>query len=236
MYGGPLHVALDIDGVFADFNREICERITAKFNIPTPEGHALEWGWSSWISGLTDKMEKEVVDQFYAEGAWDRLHSYHEAEAEYERLNELFADHQFSFITSRPRRAHKDTVNWLISNGFTFARNVFHAEAGDRKGETARFLGVHIALDDYGPAVLNYQDNGIVGVLLSRPYNKGYEKLVEARGGLVVATIEEFVDHLMQKHVVQDEVMDEGPTVLPAYSMANQNGENMTPISEQAAE
>ncbi len=174
------------------------------------------WHWSEWVDGLTHDMESAAWDAIFENPKYRHLWYGLRplcSTGEIARINLLSRKNLVTFVTNRSEKGqHTDvadvTRQWLHRQGLLPWQNAFLARRRE-KGRVARRLGTHIAIEDNGENALDYLDSGVGVALLRRPYNEAFVKLVEARGGYIVASVGEFLDMCFRFEVQQEERFSE---------------------------
>ena len=214
-----MHIAFDVDGVLANFSKGFCAVLKDLFNIDIDPTECRSWHWWEWVDGLTEDMENQawrsIFDDHKYRHFWTELEPLC-TDADVKRINALSKEHVVTFITSRTEKAQHQNVcivtqAWLHHEGFRAYPNVF---ISSEKGKRAKELGVHVMIDDNGPNAIDLLDAGIATALLRRPYNESFVELVRAKGGVIVNSLDEFIDLCMKTQVhVEDyqEILAQAP-------------------------
>lgn len=211
-----MHIVFDVDGVLADFHIAYEKVLLSLYpDLPlVPGGVKKAWHWSEWVDGLTKEMEDKAWVAIFEDPKyrdfWKDLPPLATPD-DILRINRLSRTNIVSFLTNRSAEGQHAKVAgatqiWLDIHSFRTHANVFLAAAG-KKGERARLLGGHLAIEDNGGNCIDFLESGIGVCMLRRAYNEGFVELVRARGGYIVDTLTEFLDLCFRFDAQQEDAL-----------------------------
>jgi hypothetical protein len=175
-----LHIGLDLDGVFADF-----QRCYEELYWPYPE--PLWDTYDGYRKRYTDEEFKRQIKAMGKTGSYRRLKPYPTAIATWNRLRHL-PNTKLHVITHRPREAWADTVTWLEDHNleadtlsFSSDKTIVRALGGNNADD------IYMAIDDYDHHWSALSLAGVDAYLCDRPWNKTH--------GEITVTLSEFANH-----------------------------------------
>jgi hypothetical protein len=185
-------VMFDIDGILANFNYALAQLAKAVFHVTLPNHPDKVRCWDYALEVLTAAQHHQLWNRIHdSQCFWSHLPSLLERKT-WCRLR-YFQDkgNLLYFVTGRTGiYVHLQTTKWLTDMGI-YAPQVICIS---RKGEAARLLGAHYAIDDKaGNAIaISYMAPECKAYILDRPYNQ-FSSGVIGRKVQRVKTVEEFL-------------------------------------------
>ena len=171
---GRRKLAVDLDGVLADFFESITKYYNRRFgtNFLTDDIYTLRL-WEVW--GLREGEEKEIITDFFKT---DLSKNIPVVDGSSESINSLSMGNDLAIVTARPISTYGDTFNWLDRNfrgkfqDIHFASHHFPGN-GTKKNKSDFCLeyGYGILIDDYHGHVNECAEKGITSFLMTRPWN-----------------------------------------------------------------
>lgn len=205
----PVKLALDLDGVFADFNGQpgshgfsrVLVETTKKDLFPTP---FIPDTWNWWTALGYRKSEGDMAWKYVDQSAyfWSALRPLPGAKEALAAIQFYIEKKlvQVTFLTTRNSpTAHWQSVEWLQQHGI-HRPQVCICHNSHSKAQIARALQVHAIVDDYvhNLKAMHMHDSGIKRFLVRQPYNVGLDHECGA-GVRVLDTLTqlvELIDHL----------------------------------------
>lgn len=180
----PLHIGLDLDGVFANFNDHPDKGGMAALLIETSGRNLFPKDWKGpdtwhWWGALGyKKSEADVAWEAIRTRAdfWLALNPYPDTAWALHRLSTLVSTRgvRYTFLTTRPgTSAHWQSVRWLRLHGMPEPQ-VIICPSSESKGVLAKALGLDAYVDDYPPnieAVWRFSPD-TAARLYAQPWNK----------------------------------------------------------------
>lgn len=165
-----VHVGLDLDGVFADFQTRY-EDLYWPFAEPC-------WDvYDGYAKRYSSEEFKRQIKSMARQGHYGSLDLYPGAKACWDRLRAL-PNVKLHVITYRPKEAWEDTVYWLKFHSldcdtlsFSADKTILRALAGKPAAFDCR--GLLIAIDDWDKHWQANADVGVRSYLCDRPWNRG---------------------------------------------------------------
>jgi len=157
-----LNVALDCDGVLANFSDGLIKRAN---KMGLGEHFPKTWkGVSYWY--VSEHFSKVMKDAWLDPDFWLNLKPLPGAKA----LNFTPA----CYITSRPIKTEV-TEKWLEMHGFPKAE-VITVSKPEEKLQHMQDRGIDLLIDDYYVTIIQLLDNDLKAVLYKAPYQRGHEE------------------------------------------------------------
>ncbi len=153
-------IALDIDGVLADFSQGVIDRakkMRMSEHFPANSSEVDCWD-------MCDKFQEVMKDAWRDEEFWLGLNPI--------RTSRPVPFTPIAYITSRPVSSSV-TAEWLLKNRFPIAP-VITVSRPEEKLEHLKELGVKIFVDDLHGTVRQVREAGINAILFEAPYQRGH--------------------------------------------------------------
>ncbi|MEM4296507.1 MAG: NIF family HAD-type phosphatase [Candidatus Anstonellales archaeon] len=164
-------LAVDIDGVLANFLQAFLDFFNALKGTGYKEYHICHWEFSKCF-GITKEEERRLLDNFYASGKLKQLTCLPYAK---EAIKELSKIYEIYALTSRHNSLYSDTIFWIRTH-FPEIKDVFFLDKTRNSKEIiCREIGIKILVEDNKDFAFKAAQNGIFVLLMDKPYNKGLE-------------------------------------------------------------
>lgn len=174
-----LKLAIDIDGVLANFTKGYAAKINELFPGTIPEGYEpQDWDWTAVLSPAAAVAAWKAIEQ--DETFWEYLDCYCDnAQALYAFLHE-YPEVEVYYVTARARTVGKtllaQTKLWLAQRGLVSENtSIIPVTSGKKKGEVYAALGINMSIDDAWSNVaasINVEGHRGNDYLLDRPWNR----------------------------------------------------------------
>lgn len=187
-------VAIDIDGVLAEWNQPFHKLLTQVGAKMHPlDGEPLTWEWMTGL-GATEADIKAACAA-YTNLFWRFLPRHADLDRRaMEDLYEINNNHATTFVTARPPKFRDASHEWLQSNaigtGFNVPETVHVIHTPHRKVMALVALEPRVIIEDNGVTLADYavaeRDHHLppcLKILVSRPYNVRWQ----GQHGLVTA-------------------------------------------------
>lgn len=185
-----MRLAIDLDGVVANFTKRYGEIINKLYPGAIPEGYdPPDWDWTD---KLTPEMTKAAWEEIVRTSQfWLSLDTYPEnAQALHAFIN-AYPSVEVYYVTARAETADYpvllQTRWWLEQRGLmTYNTSIIRVEHGKDKGRVLRALAVDYSVDDNVDNVINSMNDDPFGehYLLARSWNVAHQSVL--RGALTL--------------------------------------------------
>lgn len=190
-----MKIALDLDGVLADFTKGMVPILNRHLEKPV-DGRSVpnRWNWSDL--GATEKHVRNTwIDICDTEDYFERLDHLEGAVDLYVALQRGdLLGHELMFLTSRPQTKGKDvreqTARWIESKTGLHKPNVVVVANASGKSEVLRLWETDFFLDDYAPMVIMAK-HVCTPYMLRQPWNRYDEQAYSIRS---VDRVAQFLD------------------------------------------
>lgn len=197
-------IAIDIDGVLADFTAAYIEVINGIYPGKIPPGYQpKDWWWTDMLSKEETKAAWKVIDK--SEGFWAMLRPHQENINALRNFLRVYEGSGLDiyYVTSRTTAGRKyttltQTKFWLDKYGLNGANTslVIVPEGGKvSKGDIYKSLAIEASVDDRDKNVREAMEDcpGHMAYLLDRSWNKSADSL----DGWRVANLSRFLAKVM---------------------------------------
>lgn len=182
---GALVVAIDIDGVLADYPRCFYDWVSLETSI-TPCDYDSSDPFVAFSGRMTPAELKELKSRYRQSGYKRYLPTVDGAVGFTRRMHEL--GYKVVLLSSRPvvryARIFYDTIHWLNENGFHYDAIMWDEEKESRLMNEFRVEQIAAFIDDESRNVELVSGCGIPSHLFSRPYNQDGESFEEIERSL----------------------------------------------------
>jgi hypothetical protein len=178
-----IHVGLDLDGVFADFQGRYAE-------LYWPYDEPLWDVYDGYKKRYTSEEFKRQVKHMARFGYYADLDLYPGARDCWRRIRAL-DNVKIHVLTYRPREAWASTVRWLESHDLEADSLHFTSDKTILKAVAGPSAWTIVAIDDWDEHVTAMQDADIGAFLCARPWNQSQGTISLARFANFVETLSE---------------------------------------------
>jgi uncharacterized HAD superfamily protein len=129
------------------------------------------------VLGIDKKWSYDLADEFYLTEEFENIDL---VEGAVRGVRKLSDEHDFYFITARPKSVFKKTRDFVFGNFGVMGHRVISSgdvflEQGWTKDKICREMGVDLIIEDNEKYSLVYAKNGLRVLLLDKPWNRGVE-------------------------------------------------------------
>ncbi|MFA5176364.1 MAG: hypothetical protein WC413_03860 [Candidatus Nanoarchaeia archaeon] len=172
-----MKIAVDLDEVLGEFLFPVLtyyNKLNHK-DLKIDQFHCYDF-WEVW--GGTKQEAIQIVDDFFKKGYSEDIKPIPGAQ---QAINILKNKHNLIIVTSRWDNLRAHTEKWInkyYPNSFSeiYFSNDFSANNGNvKKSEICKKLGVNIIIEDNLHYALDCSKEGIISILLDKPWNKQSE-------------------------------------------------------------
>lgn len=170
-----MKVAVDLDGVIANFDKRFLEFTNVHFDRENDPKDIDKWEY--WHCEKIDFSEDDFfkgLELFTSYKVWQSIEPYPNAVDAICCLNSM-AD--IYYVTARPKNSERTTLKFLINNGFPMGRGILFCYDSKDKANIAKNLKIDIAIDDKIETIYDYDQSGIKTILRSHKHNKPQKKV-----------------------------------------------------------
>lgn len=177
-----MRIAIDIDGVLAEFNAPACDLLTSLGVVmdPLPPSGPTTWNYWEALGATKEDVRKMWGFIHRTPSWWGRLPAHADfTPAVRETLWDLINDHEVTFVTSRPGGCRDHTEKWIQQ--YTQGANVHVLVTPHRKPWALTAMEPQIIIEDKLETLQEcYQIRQSLSnlpkwqlILVDRPYNQG---------------------------------------------------------------
>lgn len=152
-----LRIAVDVDGVLGDQVTPILSRINTDQGLSLSKNDITQWKSPAGKRTIDVEIEDALLDEEY-------ILTMPLIESSQEGLEKLSETNHIIIATNRPKQTESATLKWLCSN---FKFHEFYNSRGIGK----RSIHADILIDDYINNILEFSNDGRIGILFSQPWN-----------------------------------------------------------------
>ena len=164
-------VAIDMDGVLADFHKSAIQIIEREYNIKVkPEQERTTWEMEYWFNASYEKM-RNIFNELMCErkGFWRLLPVIEGAYLEFERIYETYETYIITAPIWRSKYCMNEKVEWINFN-FPFVNINKHLIMSKQK----HVINADVLIEDKLLNVINFTEVSLQrkGLLLDYPFNR----------------------------------------------------------------
>lgn len=180
-----MKIGVDLDGVVFDFAGAFLNYCNIKYGTNNHPADCTEWNFQDCANiHLTEQMVLESFDDFNKYRMWQSMDVFPDVKESLCALEAM--GNKIIYITHRMEGSERPTLKAIIKHGLPI-HGIFFCETSKEKADICRKMDIPLAIDDKYDTIKEYEEAGIIGVLMGAPYNERIEHKykVDDMSGLV---------------------------------------------------
>jgi len=174
-----LKIALDLDGVIADFHGKLIEECG-------PPVSMAGWGWKTWYPRRTTIRGFQSFLAWTKDKPWEKAERMSRDPETYRWLQPLpgarkgvrtlaQAGHTLFIVTARPKGCEDVTITWVKKWLRGDIADVVVVGSTDEKVKFLKSINPHVFLDDNALTIVKARLEGLYSVVFTQPWNMKVE-------------------------------------------------------------
>lgn len=193
--------ALDIDGVLADTEMALKEKIQERHGI-TPDSYEHSGMYHNMYQFKDDQdleaAVRETIDYYFHFDPEGYVYKHAGVMVENAFVAKWRHRDLVAYITRRPEMFRQVTQNWLDRHGLP-KRPLIHVERGTCKSTKMKELGVDIIVEDSPYEINSCVAGGAKVIIIEHPYNKNETFQGVLNGNAIIARSWSELDNLLRQ-------------------------------------